>query len=103
MAPGDRVAWLWTPPVYIDINLYWRSDGGVVREREFASGIRIQGKGNGTMVEIEPGPQVVSEDAWAQARAVLLAEEKALTRAQNLVAEARRHLPTPPGRGLLPV
>ena len=93
MAPGDRVAWLWTPPVYIDINLYWRSDGGVVREREFASGIRIQGKGNGTMVEMEPGPEAVSEDAWAHARAVLLAEEKALTRAQDRVAAARRRLP----------
>ncbi|PWK62033.1 DUF899 domain-containing protein [Roseicyclus mahoneyensis] len=38
-------------------------------------------------------PKVVSKDEWAEARAALLAEEKALTRAQDRLAAARRRLP----------
>lgn len=42
---------------------------------------------------MSPTPQVVATDAWAAARAALLAEEKALTRAQDRIAAARRRLP----------
>jgi predicted dithiol-disulfide oxidoreductase (DUF899 family) len=45
------------------------------------------------MADMTPRPQIVSKDAWAAARAALLAEEKALTRAQDRLAAARRRLP----------
>jgi len=45
------------------------------------------------MTNTNQAPEVVDADAWAQARAALLAEEKALTRAQDRLAAARRRLP----------
>lgn len=45
------------------------------------------------MADITLRRQVVSKDEWAEARAALLAEEKALTRAQDRLAAARRRLP----------
>jgi predicted dithiol-disulfide oxidoreductase (DUF899 family) len=38
-------------------------------------------------------PEVVSEAEWRQARAALLAREKALTREKDAVAALRRRLP----------
>lgn len=45
------------------------------------------------MTNTNQAPEVVDADAWAQARAALLSEEKALTRAQDRLAAARRRLP----------
>ncbi len=45
------------------------------------------------MADITLRPQVVAKDEWAEARAALLAEVKALTRAQDRLAAARRRLP----------
>jgi predicted dithiol-disulfide oxidoreductase (DUF899 family) len=40
-----------------------------------------------------PDPQIASREAWLEARTALLAEEKALTRARDALAEKRRALP----------
>jgi predicted dithiol-disulfide oxidoreductase (DUF899 family) len=45
------------------------------------------------MTDMTPETQADSADAWAAARAELLAEEKAFTRAQDRLAAARRRLP----------
>ncbi|MGJ3261768.1 MAG: DUF899 domain-containing protein [Salinarimonas sp.] len=45
------------------------------------------------MTDTRQKPQVVPLDVWARAREELLAEEKALTRAQDRLAAARRRLP----------
>ncbi|MGB3470417.1 MAG: DUF899 domain-containing protein [Erythrobacter sp.] len=45
------------------------------------------------MADMTLRPQVLSKDAWAEARAALLAEEKALTHAQDRLAASRRCLP----------
>lgn len=45
------------------------------------------------MTTMSQGQEVVAADAWAAASAELLAEEKALTRAQDRLAAARRRLP----------
>lgn len=45
------------------------------------------------MADMTLEPQVVTADEWTEARAALLAEEKALTRAHDRLAAARRRLP----------
>ncbi|HVJ37436.1 MAG TPA: thioredoxin family protein [Stenotrophomonas sp.] len=48
---------------------------------------------NANVVDIRPPPHIVDRDAWLRARMQLLAREKALTRLQDEVSQARRGLP----------